>query len=407
MKLRILIGCMLAGALCAQTTPTAKPAAKPAAQPKSATVAPYQLLKFPPLKQVKIPEIATFKLPNGMRLYLLENHELPLVSGFALVRTGNLLEPADKVGLAQITGDVMRTGGTKSKTGDEIDVELENRAASVECGIGETSGSVGFSALKENTDQVLAIFKDLMTSPEFRQDKLDLEKNQLRGSIARRNDNANGIASREFERLLYGRDTPYGRQMEYVHLDNIKREDLVAFHKRYFFPANIMLAVQGDFNATEMRAKLEKLFADWTVTQPPVPPFPPVTAKPAPGIYFAPKTDVTQTFFDIGHLGGTFKDKDYPALEVMSDILGGGFGSRLFNRVRTQLGYAYGVGSSWNANYEHPGEFRINASTKSAVDRGFYQGDPGRSGEDSHGRSDGSGTAHCEGYNSERVRIPF
>lgn len=360
----MLIGFMLAGALCAQT-PAATQAKAPA-QVKSATVAPYKLLKFPPLKAVKIPDIATFTLPNGMRLYLLENHELPLVGGFALVRTGNLFEPAGKVGLAQITGDVMRTGGTKTKTGDEIDVELENRAASVESGIGETSGTVGFNTLKENTDQVLAIFKDVITSPEFRQDKVDLEISQLRGSIARRNDDASGVASREFERLLYGRDTPYGRQVEYSDLDNIKREDLVAFHKRYFFPANIMVAVQGDFNTAEMHAKLEKLFADWKVTESPVPPFPAVTAKPAPGIYFAPKTDVTQTFFDIGHLGGTYKDKDYPALEVMSDILGGSFGSRLFNRVRTQLGYAYGVGSSWDANFEHRGEFRIGASTKSA-----------------------------------------
>jgi zinc protease len=96
-----------------------------------------------------------------------------------------------------------------------------------------------------------------------------------------------------------------------------------------------------------------------------VPPFPKVTAKPAPGIYVAVKEDVTQTFFDMGHLGGLFRDKDYPALEVMGDILGGGFPSRLFQKVRTRLGYAYSVSAAWGANYEHPGVFQISGSTKS------------------------------------------
>ena len=100
-----------------------------------------------------------------MRVYLLENHELPLVSGFALVRTGNLFDPKDKVGLAELTGNVMRTGGTKSKTSEQLDEQLENMAASVEASIGESSGRVGFSALKENTDEVLAVFQDVLIEP--------------------------------------------------------------------------------------------------------------------------------------------------------------------------------------------------------------------------------------------------
>jgi hypothetical protein len=114
-----------------------------------------------------------------------------------------------------------------------------------------------------------------------------------------------------------------------------------------------------------MKAKLEKLFADWTYQRPPVPQFPAVSAKPAPAIYIATRDDVTQTFFSIGHLGGILKDKDYPALEVMADILGGGFPSRLFQRVRTKLGYAYSVSAAWAANYAHPGTFEISGSTKS------------------------------------------
>ncbi len=326
----------------------------------------YKDLKYPPLREVRIPEIATATLANGMKLYLVENHELPLVSGFALIRTGNLLEPADKVGLAQITGTVLRSGGTKSRTGDQIDEQLENVAASVESSIGETNGRLTFNALKENTDEVLEVFKELLTAPAFRQDKIDLVKSQLRGSIARRNDEAGAVAAREFSEILYGRDTPYGRRIEYEHLERIGRPDLVTFHQRYYFPANIMLAVQGDFSRRQMQARLEKLFADWTYTQPAVPAFPAVGAKPVPGVYLAAKSDLTQTFFHLGHLGGLLKDPDYPALAVAGDILGGGFSSRLVKRVRTELGWAYNVGASWGANYDHPGLFEVSGSTKSA-----------------------------------------
>jgi Predicted Zn-dependent peptidases len=132
--------------------------------------------------------------------------------------------------------------------------------------------------------------------------------------------------------IVYGRDNPYGWTEEYEHVDRIQRDDLINFYKRYFFPANTIIAIQGDFSAPEMKAKIEKLLADWTVKQPPVPAFPPVTAKPAPGVYLAAKNDVTQTFFHLGHLGGILKDKNYPALQVMSDILGGGFSSRCLRR---------------------------------------------------------------------------
>jgi zinc protease len=332
---------------------------------KSTAPPSYKDLKYPTLRKIEIPNVERFTLPNGMKLYLLEDHELPVVSGFALVRTGNLFDPKDKVGLAGATGMVMRTGGTKKNTGDELDEKLENIAASVETGIGETNGRVSFSALKENTDEVLSIFKDVLTTPEFRQDKLELAKTQLRSGIARRNDDPHGIAEREFDEIVYGRDNPYGWSEEYEHVNRIQRDDLIAFYKRYFFPANIMLAVRGDFSTTEMKAKLEKLFADWTYQQPPVPEFPKVTAKAAPGIYLAAKDDVTQTFFSMGHLGGVLKDKDYPALAVMSDVLGGGFTSRLFQRVRTKLGYAYSVSANWAANYDHPGTFESSGSTKS------------------------------------------
>jgi len=353
-RLTLFLAILAAGLAVAQEAP------KPVYGPPS-----YKSLKYPPLPQVKIPEPAEITLVNGMRVLMLEDHELPLIRGVAMIRTGNLFDPPDKRGLSQVMADVLRSGGTKTKTGDQIDEELENIAGTVEAGMDESSASVSFSGLKETTDQVLTVFRDVLTNPEFRQDKLDLTLTQYRSAIARRNDDAGDIPSRELTRILYGPDTPYGWQPEYEHLARIHREDLVAFYQRYYFPKNIMLAIYGDFNAVEMRDKLENLFGAWKVEQPPVPPFPAVTAKPAPGVYFAAKEDVTQTFFSIGELGGTLRDPDYPALQVATNILGEGFSSRLVSRIRTQLGYAYSIGASWGANYNFPGTFRIGGSTKS------------------------------------------
>ncbi len=330
----------------------------------SAPAAPsYKDLKFPPLRPIAVPKIEKATLPNGMRIYLLEDHELPIVHGAALVRTGNLFDPADKIGLAALTGQVLRTGGTKSKTGEAIDLELENVAAHVEAQIGETSGSVGFSALKENAAETLGVFHDVLTAPEFRQEKLELAKSLARSAISRRNDTPQSIRGREFASVIYGRDNPYGWQDNYSTIAAITRADLQGFYKRYFFPKNIMLAVWGDFDSARMKADLEKLFADWTVEQPAVPPFPKVAAKDSAGAYLAVKIGISQTFFALGHLSGELRDKDYPALETMADILGGGFHSRLVQTIRTRMGSVYDISATWGAAYDHPGIFEISGST--------------------------------------------
>lgn len=322
-------------------------------------------LHFPPLGQVKIPHPEIYSLGNGMKVYLLENHELPLVSGRMLVRTGNLFDPKAKLGLAEITGITMRSGGTSKMTGDQLDERLEDMAASVETSIGESSGSASFSCLKKNTGAVLELFHDVVTDPAFREDKIELAKTQIKSSISRRNDDANGIADRELYRLVYGPDTPYGEQVEYDTINAIHRDDIVGFYKRYFSPSNMIFAMYGDFDSAAVKQQLESLFGAWKADEPKTPAFPKVDAPPQPGVFLVTKTDVTQTFIQMGHLGGELRNKDFPALSVAADVFGGGFSSRLFRDVRTRLGYAYAVGADWAANYDHPGLFRISVSTKS------------------------------------------
>src|ERR1700733_9258969 len=220
LRLSVVALVALGATLCAQPVPS------------------YKSLKYPPLRDVKIPNVSTFTLSNGIKLYLLEDHELPSVRGMALIRTGNLFDPKDKIGLATVTGTVIRSGGTHAKSGDQIDEQLENIAASVESRIEESYGEVLFSTLQNTTDEVLGVFHDVMTQPEFREDKIELTKTQFRSGISRRNDDASGIAQREFTDIVYGKNTPYGWQIEYDTLDHIHRTDVEAFYQRYFFPAN-------------------------------------------------------------------------------------------------------------------------------------------------------------------------
>jgi zinc protease len=233
----------------------------------------YKKLKYPPLREIQLPEPARYQLANGMIIYLLEDHTLPLIEGSVLVRTGSRYEPADKVGLASMTGQVMRTGGTTTKTGDDLDEMLERVGASVETYIGTTAGGARLSVLKEDIDMGLGVLADVLRNPAFRDDKIELAKVAARSSIARRNDQVMGIAAREFRRLIYGPNHPYARMTEYATIDNISKQDMIDFHKKYFVPNNMMLAFWGDFKTDEMKSKIEKMLGDWQrqeVTFPPV-----------------------------------------------------------------------------------------------------------------------------------------
>ncbi|MFQ5607162.1 MAG: M16 family metallopeptidase [Candidatus Zixiibacteriota bacterium] len=322
-------------------------------------------LKYKTLNKLEVPEVAQKTLPNGMRVYLLEDHRLPLFNVSARIAAGSYLEPAGKVGLASIMGDVMRTGGAKKWTGDEIDERLEAVGASVESGMSMTSGSASGNSLIEYSDLVLETLAEIMRNPTFDQDKIDITKTQIKGGISRRNDSPQGIASRIFGQTLYGEESPYARTTEYATVDAVTREDLIEFHKKYVHPKNLQLAVWGDFKESDMLKKIEKYFASWSSEGEVAPPPPEVDHKQPVGIHYAEKTDVNQSNIYIGHLGGKVQDEDYPTRLVMNNILGGGFGSRLFSNVRSRKGLAYATGGGYQASLAYPGRFFGFASTKS------------------------------------------
>ena len=324
----------------------------------------YKDITYPRLNDIQIPDVERIELSNGIILFLLEDHELPLINLSARFGVGSIDDPIGEIGLASITGEVMRTGGSLTMSGEEMDEALESIAGSVETGIGLTSGSASMSVLKEHLDQGLSILVDVLTHPAFPQDKIDLAKVQLRSVIARRNDQASSIASREFPKLIYGADSPYARHSEYADVDAITREDLIDFHQEFFHPDNCMISVWGDFDAGEMKEMIERAFADWKKSGFERKPFPEVNYEFDSSVNLIKKEDINQTILRLGHIGGLMDNPDYFALEVMSDILGGAFTSRIFKNIRSRMGLAYSAGGSYGSSFAYPGTFFVYSQTK-------------------------------------------
>ncbi|MEB3831681.1 M16 family metallopeptidase [Phormidium sp. CCY1219] len=327
----------------------------------------YTELEFPPAPEVKLPDYTRYQLDNGLVVYLMEDRELPLVSGRALFRTGDRFEPDSEVGLAQIVGEVMRTGGTKFHSPDELNQILEQKAASVETSIDTTSGSANFNTLSENLPQVFGLFAEVIRYPVFAEEKIELAKTQQAGAIARRNDNPSDVAMREFRKLIYGEKSPYARTVEYRTLENISRPDVVGFYQKYFAPNNTILGIVGDFDTEEMRSLIEAKFGDWKPDPKldrPTSNLPPVTQAKKSGIFLVNQPQLTQSNIQLGHLGGELKNPDYPAISVLNGVLNG-FGGRLFNQIRSRQGLAYSVYGVWSPRYDYPGMFIAGGSTRS------------------------------------------
>lgn len=325
---------------------------------------PWEKIKIPPLGEVQVPEYERVQLPSGMVLYLCEDHDLPLVELSATIRVGAIYEPADKVGLAAMTGSVMRTGGTKTWSGDEIDLALESIGATVETWIGDDTGGAYLSCLSEDLDKALAVLAELLASPRFDQEKIDLAKQEQKAAIARRNDDPMGIAAREFQRVIYGPDHPLARMTEYATVAAVTRDDMVAFHRDFVGPDRTFLVAIGDFAAAAMKAKLEQAFAGWARAAKPLPADPEIPEFPRT-VNVVDKDDLTQSSVYLGHLGIRASDPEYAAIQVANRILGGGFASRLFVEVRSNRGYAYSTGSSAGTGFRFPGVFGAFVGTKS------------------------------------------
>ena len=318
-------------------------------------------IHYPPLR-FEIPEPSRLVLENGIILYHMENRELPLVHVSTVIRTGSVFDPEGKEGLAELTADVMRIGGAASRTGDAIDETIESLAGILQVSANRESCSASLSVLRQDLQQGLEIFSDILRYPSFEATKLLFAKKLKIEGIRRLRDDPQKLAFREFNRLFFEGD-PRGRYPTPLSIDALTRDDLIRFHQRYFHPANIMMAITGDISHSEAVELAMRYFGTWisssVAVQAPQP-----KADLQSGTFFLLK-DIPQSIIINGCFAPSKKETSFYAFEMIDFLAGsGGFRSRIFQQVRTDEGLAYSTGSFYRARPDY-GLFGTYVITKS------------------------------------------
>lgn len=344
--------------LCAATTAMRAQAASIPSRPEQ--------LKYPPLKY-EPPNPADYRnvLKNGTVAYVVPDHELPLVNIHIYVRTGDYVVPKGKEGLAALTGYLLSHGGTKSMTAEQLEERLAFLAANLSIDCGDTSATINLNLLSKDVDEGMRILREVLTEPRFQDDKITLAKDQTMQGIRQRNDESSAIEGRERGFLAFGENFWVNQYATAASIESLTKADFQEFHRKWFHPDNFVIAVNGDFDRDSMIAKLDLFLKDWPFTGPKPPPVPTDTQFAKPGVYVVDK-DVNQGRVAMMLPGIKRDDPDYYSVLVMNDILGGGgFTSRIMNRVRSDEGLAYSAGSSFPGGIYYPLTFTASFQSKS------------------------------------------
>jgi predicted Zn-dependent peptidase len=328
--------------------------------------------KAGPAPNLRVPTWTTTTLSNGAQLVVVPKRDLPLVA-FSMSFVGGAYnyEPADKLGVASFTAQML-SEGTASRTADQLSDAQQLLGTSIFVGIGGEGGSVSFTALKDKVEPALALVADMMLHSTFPAEALERIRGRTLVNLTQSKDQPNTIASNVFSRVLYGDAHPYGRVVSENTVKAISRDDIVAFHKAYFQPGHVVITVSGDVEPNGTKAMVEKAFAAWPAggSRPPFQ-YPAAPPSRSTVIYLVDKPKAAQSVFAIGLPGPARDTPDYYAIQVMNNLLGGLFQSRLNHNIREVKGYSYGVSSSFNYG-RGPGAFRagggiVTAKTDSAL----------------------------------------
>jgi predicted Zn-dependent peptidase len=329
-------------------------------------------LRFDDLR-FDVPDPARYRhlLSKGVAAYVAPDSTFPLVNIGIQLRQGSYLEPEDKLGLAGLTGSLIRTGGTEELDPAAFDEEVEYLAARISSFGGDSRAGARLECITPVLDRAMDVFFEMLRRPRFDEARLAVEKENLLEAMRQRNDDASDILAREWDWLLEGETFYRSRRMTKEHLDAISREDLVRFHEKYWRPENMIVTVSGDVDPAKILGKIDSYLGAWpgkgaAVASPPPQPDHP----PRPGAYHVEK-DIPQGAAILGHLLPRWTDwgnPDRAALQVMDHILGGsGFTSRITKRIRSDEGLAYDAGSSFGFDALGPGRFTVSFQSKNAT----------------------------------------
>ncbi len=323
----------------------------------------FLLCPMAPAQSLRIPPHEKFVLKNGLTVLLMEKRGVPLINVFALVKTGAAADPAGQEGLASVTAGLLRKG-TKTRTAQQFSADFDYIGGSFGADAGADFTTVSAEFLTKDLARGLELFSDAVLHPTFPQDETDKILAQSLDGVKSAKDEPQAVLGLYFEGYLYGAH-PYGRPSDgdELSLKSIKRDAIAKFYEANYAPGNTILGIAGEFDAAEMRKKLEAAFGAWparVVANAPIATIPPAKGKK---LLLIDKPDATQTYFAIGNVGTTVNDPDRVAIRVVNTIFGGRFTSELNEALRVESGYSYGARSFFDSR-KAPGPFEIASFTK-------------------------------------------
>ncbi len=302
-------------------------------------------------------------LDNGLRVIMVEHHELPIVAIELMVKAGSVHEPGGKPGLAHIVTQLLREG-TRTKGSLEISESIDFIGGSLSVDCGHDSSSVTTTALVKHFETILELLSEVARFPAFKAKEIELHRDKTITAILREKDNKALIAGRHFSEMLYG-EHPYAHPPigTTKGLKTITRDEIIQFHKTHYLPNNSILTVVGDIDYDKTLAGIKEIFGDWksgAISKQTLPPVPKIDGYK---IRIVNKPDLTQTEIRLGHMGIARDDPDYFALMLLNHIFGRGPASRLYTKVRSEKGLTYGANSGFAAR-KLRGPFYIRTYSK-------------------------------------------
>lgn len=299
--------------------------------------------KLPEIEKIKFkpPVVERIQTKSQTVIYHQLDKTLPVIHLSVMLKGGKVYDPKDKIGLGEMTVSLIREGGTKKYSSDEIDKTLEYLGANIEATINPEDIKITMTCLKKDFDKVFDIFFDMIKEPAFEEKKYQLKKEEMLELIRRRNDKPDRQATREALRRFYGPDHPYGWRAEIETINAITINDLKNYHQNYFKSSNMIIAFAGDFEK-DMLKKVIDSFESLPAGKVNFPPIPQVIFPDSRKIYLIDKP-LSQTFI-VFLLPGIKRhdEKEFP-LSVLSEYMGGGIQSKLGREIRSQRGLAYSV----------------------------------------------------------------
>ena len=312
--------------------------------------------------EFKLPAFETAKLPNGLTVYMMERHDVPLIAVRAVVKAG-AVNDGKQAGLANLTGDGVLLGSARHSKA-EIDQAFDFRGAVLAGGGGSEQSTVAANFARKDTDTLLPLFAELVQAPSFDATELDKLRTRKVDGLKQAKESPRMVVGNYYRAMLFG-NAAYGNPASGTvnSLTALKQDDVKAFHQRYFRPDNAALVVVGDFDPAEMRKKVEALFGQWKAegSAPQRTNYGAVQADKA-RVWVVNKSDAIETTFLIGGPGIARNDPDYVPLQVLNTVLGGRFTSWLNDELRVNSGLTYGANSGFNT-LSQTGTFSISSFT--------------------------------------------